>query len=194
MQRRAILFVTVAVFALASSLAVAQGRGGGGNQSGGGGGGGGAYQGGGGGGAGGYHGTPSGGGYRGGYGGYYGGHYGYRSGYYGGWRGYGGWYGPGVGIYLGAPWYWGAWGVGAYPYYPYAGYGGYPAYVAPAPAYVGEWQNYTQPMESQSYVQQQPAPSAYWYYCADPAGYYPYIPRCQAGWTRVTPQNVPPGQ
>jgi hypothetical protein len=50
----------------------------------------------------------------------------------------------------------------------------YPLYVPPvivqppAPAYV------------------QPAP-AYWYYCEDPQGYYPYVTECPAGWIPVVP-------
>jgi len=31
-----------------------------------------------------------------------------------------------------------------------------------------------------------------WYYCYNPAGYYPYVPSCPSGWTRVEP--TPPGQ
>jgi hypothetical protein len=30
-------------------------------------------------------------------------------------------------------------------------------------------------------------PSAYWYYCQDPAGYYPYVPQCPGGWLTVVP-------
>jgi hypothetical protein len=25
----------------------------------------------------------------------------------------------------------------------------------------------------------------YWYYCADPAGYYPYVPQCDVNWQRM---------
>jgi hypothetical protein len=49
------------------------------------------------------------------------------------------------------------------------------------------------------YVQAEPAPAqeprtptSYWYYCTDPAGYYPYVQRCKVAWTPVVPQNVPP--
>lgn len=28
----------------------------------------------------------------------------------------------------------------------------------------------------------------WWYYCAQPAGYYPYVQQCPAGWSRVSPQ------
>lgn len=165
MQRRTIVFVTVGIFALGSCVAIAQGRAEGSNQGIG---------------AGAYHGG----------GGYYGGHYGYRPGYNGGWGGYRGWYGPGLGIYIGAPWYWGS----GFPYYPYAGNAAYPAYVVPSSAFVGAYESYPETIEPQSDVEQEPAPSAYWFYCTDPAGYYPYIQRCQAAWMRVTPENVPPGQ
>jgi len=41
------------------------------------------------------------------------------------------------------------------------------------------------------------APPQYWYYCANPAGYYPYVARCLAQWQRVQAtapqaQPVPP--
>jgi len=40
-----------------------------------------------------------------------------------------------------------------------------------------------------------PAPAApqYWYYCADPAGYYPYVVQCRVGWRAVpaTPAPAP---
>lgn len=40
-----------------------------------------------------------------------------------------------------------------------------------------------------------PAPSSapqYWYYCANPAGYYPYVPACRVAWQRV-PASPPAG-
>ncbi|MDD5295741.1 MAG: hypothetical protein PHU46_02405 [Rhodocyclaceae bacterium] len=30
-----------------------------------------------------------------------------------------------------------------------------------------------------------PAPVQYWYYCRNPAGYYPYVPQCRGGWQKV---------
>jgi hypothetical protein len=36
-----------------------------------------------------------------------------------------------------------------------------------------------------------PAAPQYWYYCANPAGYYPYVAQCVVGWQRV-PATVPP--
>jgi hypothetical protein len=35
------------------------------------------------------------------------------------------------------------------------------------------------------YDQGQYSPSATWYYCADPAGYYPYVTQCFTGWQSV---------
>ncbi len=35
-----------------------------------------------------------------------------------------------------------------------------------------------------------PEPTQYWYYCANPAGYYPYVARCVVNWQRV-PATVP---
>lgn len=54
----------------------------------------------------------------------------------------------------------------------------YPAYVydyppPPPPAYPPP--TYARP------------PSAYWYYCRRPAGYYPQVRRCPSGWMQVVP-------
>jgi len=43
----------------------------------------------------------------------------------------------------------------------------------------------------------QPAPVApaaprVWYYCTDPAGYYPYVPNCNQPWVSVDPSTVAP--
>ncbi|MGH8127888.1 MAG: hypothetical protein ACRETC_05905 [Gammaproteobacteria bacterium] len=35
------------------------------------------------------------------------------------------------------------------------------------------------------------APIQYWYHCAAPDGYYPYVPECPGGWTKVP--ATPPG-
>jgi hypothetical protein len=37
-------------------------------------------------------------------------------------------------------------------------------------------------------AQQQQSALGYWYYCADPGAYYPYVKECPAGWQRVAPQ------
>lgn len=31
-----------------------------------------------------------------------------------------------------------------------------------------------------------------WYYCPNPAGYYPYVPNCSQQWVAVDPRSVPP--
>lgn len=36
-----------------------------------------------------------------------------------------------------------------------------------------------------------PEPIRYWYYCAGPRAYYPYVNECPGGWMKVLPQ-VPP--
>jgi hypothetical protein len=36
-----------------------------------------------------------------------------------------------------------------------------------------------------------PPPPAYWYYCPNPPGYYPYVPQCTVPWQRV-PASAPP--
>ena len=33
--------------------------------------------------------------------------------------------------------------------------------------------------------------SAYWYYCENPQGYYPYIKECPGGWQTVAPEPPP---
>jgi hypothetical protein len=35
------------------------------------------------------------------------------------------------------------------------------------------------------YGYSQPYSSQIWYYCSDPAGYYPYVTQCNAGWQTV---------
>lgn len=111
----------------------------------------------------------------GGGGGFYGhGWYGHGGGYPGHW-GYGhGYYGyPGFSIYFGAPYY-------SYPYY------GYPYYYPPGVV--------TAPNTPPAYIQQNPPtvqqyPSGYWYYCADPQGYYPDIKECLNGWQQIQPTS-----
>lgn len=36
-----------------------------------------------------------------------------------------------------------------------------------------------------------PAPPSYWYYCSNPAGYYPQIATCPGGWAQVLAQPAP---
>lgn len=89
---------------------------------------------------------------------------------YGRWRS-GRWY---HGRHIGRAGWW--WIVGGIWYY-------YPAPVYPYP------DPYRPPL-----MLAPPAPSAtqYWYYCPNPAGYYPYVARCASEWRRV-PAIVPPG-
>lgn len=70
-----------------------------------------------------------------------------------------------------------------YPYYPYY----YPPYYYP-PAVV------TVPATPPVYIEREddsaapPGTAAYWYYCADPPGYYPEVEACPGGWRAVSPQ------
>lgn len=81
--------------------------------------------------------------------------------------------GPRVGVYIGGPLWWG------HPYYHAPSY-----YYVPTPI--------VQP--SPVYIEQAPAPAvsapapAYWYYCRESQGYYPYVKDCPAAWERVAPQ------
>lgn len=110
---------------------------------------------------------------------------------------HGGYWGPRIGVYYGPGFgYWGAWNYGwglgygaVYPYaYPYVA--GYP--FAYAPVVIN-----STPIP-QTYIQQepaaeptvQPAPTInYWYYCTQPAGYFPYVQNCNQPWMKVVPQN-----
>ena len=56
----------------------------------------------------------------------------------------------------------GAFGYPWWGYYPDYGYSDYGYY------------DYSQPYSSQT-----------WYYCSDPAGYYPYVTQCNTGWQAV---------
>jgi hypothetical protein len=55
-------------------------------------------------------------------------------------------------------------------FFVYPGWGYYPDYGYPDYGYY----NYSQPYSSQT-----------WYYCSDPAGYYPYVTQCNIGWQTV---------
>jgi len=100
-------------------------------------------------------------------------------------------------LYSSNNWAWGHHGGGHFgfyfgaPLYPYGyGYGyGYPyAYPYYPPAVVAA------PVTPPTYIQQAPqAPTAqqsqtaYWHYCNDPQGYYPYVKECPGGWQLVEP-------
>lgn len=72
----------------------------------------------------------------------------------------------GGGFWWGPPWWWGP---------------AYPVYSAPPVVVQGEPPVYTQQGQSPTY----------WYYCPNPAGYYPYITECPAGWLTVVPPASP---
>ena len=72
-------------------------------------------------------------------------------------------------------WY-GGWGPG------WGGWGYAPPIVVQEPPQRIEYQN----------VPLGPAPPAYWYYCSNPAGYYPQIATCPGGWAQVLAQPQEP--
>ena len=84
--------------------------------------------------------------------------------------------GIGVPIY-GPGWYGGYWGPPPPAVWP--GWAPPPVVVERAPVYV-------QPAAPG------PAPQSFWYYCQQPAGYYPYVQDCPSGWTTVP--ATPAGQ
>lgn len=107
-----------------------------------------------------------------------------------------GWHRTTVVIGFGGPW-WGWWPA-YYPYwygysYPYY-YPYYPYYPYSSDAPMYDYGSYVQKPDAgyQGDASQQAAPSqGYQYYCPNPAGYYPQVPTCAAGWLRVVPQNAP---
>lgn len=99
------------------------------------------------------------------------------------------------GYYLGAPLWWGP-VYDAYPYYygPRYGYG---------PGYAYSQRPVIIEREPTVYVQREPvasvppsAPTSLWFYCTDPAGYFPYVEHCSQSWISVDPNSVspPPGR
>jgi hypothetical protein len=61
-------------------------------------------------------------------------------------------------------------------------------YYYPAPVYP-----YPDPYQPPLVVATPAPPTGqFWYYCANPPGYYPYVPRCGTRWQRV-PANPAPG-
>lgn len=83
-----------------------------------------------------------------------------------------------IGIMFGTPSLWA--GPSYYPYYPYYPYA--PYYPYPSQTIV------IQPSPT-TYIEKNEGANAerYWYYCTDPKGYYPYVPKCNANWQKVTP-------
>ena len=128
----------------------------------------------------------------------------WNGGHGGSWNGgwHGGWHGhTNVVVGFGGPW-WGWWPA----YYPYYGYAYPAAYPYAYPDY-GYGEYYPIPAyDSGAYVQRPDAgyqggqqqyqggqitTDGYMYYCPNPAGFYPQVPTCAAGWLRVVPQGAP---
>lgn len=86
----------------------------------------------------------------------------------------------GVGIVV-DPFWFGPWPYPG-PYY-YPPYYYYPPPVMALPA--------TPPVYIERDASPSPQASAYWYYCARPPGYYPYVKQCPGGWQPVAPQPTP---
>lgn len=91
--------------------------------------------------------------------------------YHGGW-GYGLYPGLGLGLALGlsSPWDWN--------YYPYDGYNGYET------PYAGYYGN-AAPYNGYYGTAAPNAASSNWWYCSNPAGYYPYVTQCYSAWQAV---------
>ena len=103
---------------------------------------------------------------------------------YPGWRGY---WGPSFGVYVGGPGYWGAWPYG-WGYGWGAGYG-VPYAVSPVVVNATPAQPViVQPPIAQQVQPSEPPATSYWYYCTQPAGYFPYVQDCSQGWMKVVPQ------
>ena len=88
-------------------------------------------------------------------------------------------YGYGWGGGWGGGWddgWYGGWGPG------WGGWSYAPPIVVQEPPQRIEYQN----------VPLGPAPPAYWYYCSNPAGYYPQIATCPGGWAQVLAQPPEP--
>jgi hypothetical protein len=89
-----------------------------------------------------------------------------------------------VGFYYNDPFFWGP-DPFFYPYRPFI--------YSPPPVIIEQ-------RDPPVYIQRQPvAPPAVpavnastWYYCQNPAGYYPYIQSCRQPWVSVDPRTVQP--
>lgn len=102
-----------------------------------------------------------------------------------GYRGRGwGYRGPGVGVYLGAPMYWGwPWGPPAY-YPPPIMYP--PVVTVPPPVVYVERGETAAPSASTA---EQVLEPGYWYYCRELAAYYPAVMQCPGLWFKVAPRS-----
>lgn len=92
---------------------------------------------------------------------------------------------PRIGVFIGAPAFWPRYHYPRryYYHYPPAYYAPYwypPVVIVPSapPTYI----------ERADEENEASAPSSYWYYCADPPGYYPEVKECQGDWQPVPPR------
>jgi hypothetical protein len=115
---------------------------------------------------------------------------GWNNGWHGGW----GWRGAGWGCagWCGAGWWWP--GVGISVGWP--GFWGWPSttFVASNPVTFVSTQDFASDAGvwvPQGVAPAQPATSGFWYYCTDPAGYFPYVNTCNRAWMQVVPNNNP---
>lgn len=90
-----------------------------------------------------------------------------------------GYWAPRAGFYFGAPGYWGGW--------PYAYGAAYALPYAVAPIVVNSAPPAQLIVQPAQIAQEAPA-SSYWYYCTQPAGYFPYVQNCGQPWMKVVPQ------
>lgn len=74
------------------------------------------------------------------------------------------------GLYFGSPFY-------TDPFY----WNDYPRYQPPV---------YYAPPQPRVYIQKSQS-AQYWYWCGNPAGYYPYVKSCPTPWQRVVPYGTP---
>jgi hypothetical protein len=88
-----------------------------------------------------------------------------------------------VGVYIGVPFGYSWYGPSPYYYPPYYSVPYYapPVVIRQAPQVYIE----------RAAPQAAPQNEVYWYYCANPAGYYPYVQQCPGGWQRVVPTPPP---
>jgi hypothetical protein len=87
------------------------------------------------------------------------------------------------GFFIGGPAYY----PGYYPpsYYPPYYYPPYDPYYYPRTVVVPAPPVYVEQNPPPSAA---PAPSSYWYYCADSGAYYPNVSECASPWQRVSPR------
>ena len=86
-------------------------------------------------------------------------------------------------------WWWftgGMWYAYSMPVYPYPDPYQPPVVLVPSQAEPPVYVEQTPP-QAQSAPQTQ-----YWYYCTNPAGYYPYVPNCSVDWQKVVANPATP--